>query len=148
MSDYEPKRGERVLVESEVDDRACVLGSVTVSRGDYAFPPIPRNEVHPHPGVSVAALLEECEEADTVIRSLITSGARTHGVADNYYELRAAREIANAPKPELGQRIEANGKLDGIAELEDGYLLLQMRVTPGNFKIKGVHPDDIRTEQT
>jgi len=53
------------------------------------------------------------------------------------YEVEEVEEL----KLEVGQRVVCNGQLNGVADLGDGYWLLQLRVAEGNYDIKGEHPD-------
>ena len=46
-------------------------------------------------------------------------------------------------KLKVGQRVVCNGQLNGVADMGDGYWLLQLRVAEGNYDIKGEHPDPL-----
>ncbi len=94
MSEF--KQGDRVLVEREV---ACSWPDWTFSLQPQGCSPLPEH-VHPHPGVSVGALVEELETRDRLWDGNYSGTPNLRRKAEGrVQELRASREAANQPKP-------------------------------------------------
>ena len=103
MTEFKPKRGERVLLDAQVRGRAengrakLAIPGIALT-GSQWLGDFDDKGIHPHPGVDVAALLEECEAAKEEVTNLISAPQHRNPIprCDRYYRLRTAREAANA----------------------------------------------------
>ena len=140
MSKFNPKKGQRVLLEARYDPDV-------MSNAHGCFGGTTEMVCHPHPGVDVAALLEELEK---LTRIYDHDGNRTtmhtsqwHVERKRVLELRTAREAANAPKIS-DEWLRVHRDEDGTVWYRDCP-----RVHSGSFMKTRLfpHPDDIRPEE-
>ena len=139
MSEY--AKGDRVLLEAWAD-----------AMGTYECPA--DGEVHAHPGVPVADLVEELEKRDWCGRIEHHYKHEWQEKQRRWHELRAAREAANKPKLKEGQKVWLPGKV----EKHDGFVIVvpvNVQAVPGGSgEIRADYPprlcfhlDDIKTEE-
>ena len=97
MTEFKPKRGERVLLDAQVRGRAengrakLAIPGIALT-GSQWLGDFDDKGIHPHPGVDVAALLEECEAA----RDCMCNDTLPPHRVKEYHRLRTAREAAKA----------------------------------------------------
>lgn len=114
MTDFKPKKGERVLLDGWVNSVSHGGCYVALTEKDahatenasvfcHFVEDAKADLIHPHPGVPVAALVEEAEVAAKLIDSVHhTAGCRASQWWFDYDKLRAAREAAQEPKLKEG----------------------------------------------
>ena len=103
MADF--KKGDRVLVEATTCLGSDGFGSLRYVSAKGHEPMasgfgIECYVVHAHPGVPVAALMRECELAETMLKN---GGKGSTEMAEEHRYLRDAREAANKPQLSMGR---------------------------------------------
>jgi len=158
----EHKKGDRVLVEAEYVDRTGPHRhdvEFLDADCDKLIRPFGCNEIHAHPGVPVADLVEELE----LLHKIWNAGMYTHNqhlpgwkTAKDWnarvHQLRDAREAAAEPKLDLEaeQQIWVRANVADGAEYTDGTFQVfagNLQGNPREVAVLRVHPDDIRTEE-
>ena len=110
----EHKEGERVLVEA-IFKEYITDGILELAYRPFLQPL--RREVHPHPGVPVASLLEELRLASELLAGrILPDEDATNNNVHCYMHLRAAREAAQKPKVEIDIRRRSPDEVDAFVK--------------------------------
>ena len=118
---------------------------------------VPDHCIHPHPGVDVAALLEELELANALFRqggnTALVDAWRPRAPwatekIDRLCELRTAREAAKEPNPELKRGDEAWIRAEVFWGHYNGEVMVHIKDRNSTTGFTCVmNPDDIVTEK-